>query len=67
MSILAWIVVAVVAFIVFRMVIGAIKATATIIFWLVIAAALGGGYLWYQNGMPGIENLPSVEKPSLSQ
>ena len=63
MSILAWIVVAIVIFIVFRMVIGAVKTTATIIMWLVIAAALGGGYLWYQNGMPGSENLPPVMNP----
>ena len=63
MSILAWIVVAIVIFIVFRMVIGAVKTTATIIMWLVIAAALGGGYLWYQSGMPGSENLPPVMNP----
>ena len=54
-GIIAWIVVAIVAFVVLRMLIGAIKTSATIMFWLVVIAAAGLAYLWFQQngGLPG--------------
>jgi hypothetical protein len=53
-GILPWIVVAIVAFIVLRMVIGAIKMSATVLFWLVVIAAAGLAYVWFQQngGLP---------------
>ena len=65
-GILPWIIVAVVLLVVFRMVVGAVKTSAKMMMWLVIAIALGAGFLWYQQNGSGstTPNLPSLSIPS---
>ena len=65
-GILPWIIVAVVVLVVFRMIIGAVKTSAKMMMWLVIAIALGAGFLWYQQNHQGAStpNLPSLSIPA---
>lgn len=56
---LPWIVIALVAFVVLRIVLGAIKSSAKLMLWIVIAiVGLGGGFLWLQNQ-------PEAARPAL--
>ena len=65
-SLLPIIIAALVAFVVLRMVLSAIKTSAKWMMWGVIAViTLGGGFLWYQNqsGDHGLD-LPALSIPS---
>ena len=56
----------IVGFVLLRLVLGAIKTSAKLMVWAVVAAALFGlGYLWMENqGMEGGGSLPSLSIPS---
>ena len=60
-----------VAFVVLRVVIGALRMSAKLMTWGVLAAAVFGlGYLWYQNQDPSnlpelpVLNIPAAERPA---
>lgn len=67
-SLLPLIIVALVGFVVLRMVINAIKTSAKLMFFTIVAVAvLGAGFLWYQNQTDpaGTQpNLPTLNIPS---
>lgn len=67
-GLLPWIIVALVAFVLLRMVLGAIKTSAKLMMWAVIAiVALGAGFLWYQGQLDGTQQgLPSLSIPGNS-
>ena len=63
-SLIVTVLVIVVALMVLRFVIGAIKASAKLLLWgVVIVVVLGAGYLWYQGQGPGQAELPSLSIP----
>lgn len=66
-GLLPYILVALVAFVVLRMIAGAIKSSVKMAFWAVIAVVvLGAGFLWYQGqGEAGTSReLPALSIPS---
>ena len=66
-SILALIVVALVAFVVLRMILGAIKSSLRLAMWAVLAVVfLAAGFLWLQNQgvVGGGSSLPTLSIPS---
>ncbi len=67
-NLLPLVIVALVAFVVFRMALNAIKTSAKLLVWLVLAiVAAGAGFLWLQN-QPGAEsqNIPVLRIPANS-
>ena len=60
--VLPWIVIAIVAFIVLRMVVGAIKTSAKMMLWMVVLLAAGFGWLWWQSEH-GAGNTPGTTFP----
>ena len=64
-TLLPFVIVALVAFVALRVIVGAIKTSAKMMVWLLIAAVtLGGGLYWYQN-QTGAErpNIPTLSIP----
>jgi len=57
-QILPWLVIAIVAFVVLRMVVGAIKTSAKMMLWMVVLLAAGFGWLWWQANHGAANNLP---------
>ncbi len=58
-SILPWIVIAVVALVVLRVVVGIAKTSAKMLLWLVIAAAAALGWMWWQANSQSEARLPT--------
>ncbi len=61
--VLPWIVIAIVAFVVLRMVVGAIKTSAKMMLWMAVLLAAGFGWLWWQSNQNGATNLPGTTFP----
>ncbi len=59
-SLLPWIVIAVVALLVLRAVVGVVKTSAKMLLWLVIAAAAALGWLWWQANEQTAVYLPAT-------
>ena len=68
-GLLPLIIVALVAFVLLRMILGAIKASAKLMMWTIVAVvALGAGFLWYQGQLDGDRpSLPTLNIPSDSR
>lgn len=64
-SFVPWVIVALVAFVVLRMVLGAIKTSAKLMMWAVVALIALGGFLWFQqnSGQLDGQQLPSLSIP----
>ena len=64
-SLLPIVMAAIVGLIVLRMVIGAIKTSAKLMVWTIVAAAaVGLGYLWYEGQATEGQSIPTLNIPS---
>ena len=64
-SLLPFILIALVAFVVLKMIVGAIKSSAKLMLWATVAVvAFGACFLWYQSQTGASSSLPTLSIPS---
>jgi uncharacterized membrane protein YccC len=67
-SMLPLVVAALVVFVLVRLVLGAIKSSAKLMVWAIVAAAVFGlAYLWYQGPSATGESLPTLSIPAVER